>query len=241
MSVEPCSHLRETSRGVSFSGAGLSAPSGVATFRDKMEGHWAKHDPMQLASPQGFARDPQLVMDWYAMRRLQMGQSSPNDGHRSLAARSNWVHITQNTDDLLERAGATDVLHLHGHINRDRCHGRCGWSEAIDLTDPPPLRSCPACGEYKVRPDVVWFGEMLPDDVWSRAVAAIEQADTLIVVGTSALVQPAASLIGLANRRGAAIHIVNTEPGAADDLAHHLHVGSAHEVLPQLLSEGLGG
>ncbi|MCH2138299.1 MAG: NAD-dependent protein deacylase [Phycisphaerales bacterium] len=219
---------------VSFSGAGLSAPSGVATFRDTAQGHWAKHDPMDLASPVGFARDPELVMTWYAMRRREMAAATPNAGHRALAAHPTMVHITQNTDDLLERAGATNVLHLHGTINAERCHGRCGWRSPIDLADPPGVQSCPGCGHHPSRPDVVWFGESLPQDIWTAAVDAIEQSDVLVVVGTSAVVHPAAGLIALARDHGASVIVVNTDASAADGLADHVLTGSADTLLPTL-------
>ena len=221
---------------VSFSGAGLSAPSGVATFRDSDDGLWSKHDPMHLASPQGFEADGELVMRWYAMRRRQMAAANPNAAHVALARHPSMVHITQNTDDLLERAGADQVLHLHGHIGAERCHGRCGWREPIDLAHPPQLRLCPGCGGHRARPDVVWFGEPLPDDVWAAAVAAVERCDALLVVGTSAVVHPAAGLIQLARSRGAWICVVNVDASAADAMADTLLVGSAEQVVPELLA-----
>lgn len=228
--------LLDGQRPVSFSGAGLSAPSGVNTFRDPGNGWWSKHDPMCLASPGGFAKDSELVMRWYAERRVQMAEAQPNAAHVALASHPTMTHITQNTDNLLERAGATDVLHLHGHIDRERCHGACGWSESIDLSKPPSLRTCPACGAYQCRPDVVWFGEMLPDDVWARAVEAVEACDALLVVGTSATVHPAAGLIDLARRQDAFVVVVNTDTSAADGFADDVHIGSADALVPALLS-----
>lgn len=222
----------------SFSGAGLSAESGVPTFRDAQSGGegalWEKFDPMTLASPEGFGRDPEMVMDWYGWRRRAIAQAKPNPAHRALAARDDITHVTQNVDDLLEQSGAANVIHLHGSIARDRCHELCGFDEAIDLTDPPALRSCPQCGA-PVRPGVVWFGEALPADAWSRAEQACTECDVMLVVGTSAAVYPAAGLIALARGCGARIIIVNTQPSDASDLADAELLGPAGEVLPALL------
>ncbi len=222
-------------RCVSFTGAGLSAPSGVQTFRDPVDGMWAKYDPTHLASPEGFENDPELVMRWYAMRREQIAAAKPNAAHIALASQSNWVHITQNTDNLLERAGASEVLHVHGHIDRDRCHGACGWSSPIDCATPAPLRHCPHCNEHHVRPAVVWFGEALPDDVWAQAVAAVKACDAILIIGTSAIVHPAAGLIALARQHGAHVSVVNVDASAADAYAHEVHVGSADAIVPGLI------
>jgi len=226
--------IQEAQRVVSFSGAGLSAESGVGTFRDA-GGHWAKHDPTQLASPQGFEQDPELVISWYADRRRQMAQAQPNPAHVALAARPDIVHVTQNVDDLLERAGARDVIHLHGTIGIDRCNGSCGYREMIDLAAPPPLRVCPRCGD-RLRPDVVWFGEMLPPDAWDAAQRACRESDVLLVIGTSAVVYPAAGLIGLAGSFGSRIIIVNKDPSGASELADVELLGPAGEIVPTLLA-----
>ncbi len=219
---------------VSFSGAGLSAESGVPTFRDAQTGGlWTKYDPTLLASPEGFAADPAIVMDWYAHRRRAIARAEPNPAHRSLAG-LDGTHVTQNVDDLLQRAGARTVIQLHGTIAADRCHRRCGYREAIDLADPPPLRNCPACGG-RLRPDVVWFGEMLPPEAWDQAERAVADCDVLLVVGTSAAVHPAAGLIGLAKTGGARIIIVNTRPSEASHLADVELLGRAGELVPQLL------
>lgn len=227
--------LAAARRVVSFSGAGLSAESGLATFRGAREGLWARYDPMTLASRQGFADDPRLVLDWYAWRRRAVAGAEPNAAHRALAARPDFVHVTQNVDDLLERAGARAVVHLHGRLGADRCHGGCGWREPIDLADPPPRRACPGCGA-PVRPDVVWFGEPLPADAWSAAEQACASCQALLVIGTSAVVYPAAGLIELARSRGAAVVVVNTEPGAASRLADVEILGPAGEVVPAILA-----
>ena len=229
--------LRDARHPVSFTGAGLSAPSGVGTFRDPGDGWWTKVDPYTMASPQGFAADGDLVMRWYGERRRQMSQARPNAAHEALAAHPTMLHVTQNTDNLLERAGATDVVHLHGRIDRSRCHGRCGWTEAIDLGNPPLLRDCPGCGVHRARPDVVWFHEPLDPPVWSRAEEAVRRCDALLVVGTSAMVHPAAGLIDLARQQGASITIVNMDASAADALADEVIIGSADDVVPGLLGQ----
>ncbi len=228
--------LHEASRVVSFSGAGLSAESGVPTFRDaQTSGLWAKHDPMRLASPQGFADDPQLGSQWYADRRRAIAEAQPNGAHIGLAQRSNMIHVTQNVDDLLHRAGAKQVIQLHGTIAADRCHASCGYEEPIDMTDPPGLGRCPDCGD-QLRPAVVWFGEALPSSAWTDAEQACRDCDVLLVVGTSAVVYPAAGLIGLAKSAGAGIIIVNTHQSDASSLADVELLGKASEVVPAILS-----
>ncbi|MHC4948201.1 MAG: SIR2 family NAD-dependent protein deacylase [Planctomycetota bacterium] len=219
---------------VSFSGAGLSAESGIPTFRDASAGLWAKHDPMQLASPQGFAEDPQLVLEWYAWRRQAVSGAEPNPAHHALAARPDIVHVTQNVDDLLERAGAREVIHLHGTIMADRCHAACGYERPAA---PAPLETdtCPRCGA-PLRPAVVWFGEMLPPAAWAAAERACTTCDVLLVVGTSAVVYPAAGLIGLAKSAGAKVVIVNTESSDASDLADVELLGPAGEIVPRVLT-----
>lgn len=229
--------IRSARQIVSFSGAGLSAESSVATFRDAAKtALWKNFDPMQLATPEGFRADPELVIGWYNDRRRILGGALPNPAHRALSRRRDLAHITQNVDDLLERAGARDVIHLHGSINQDRCHAACGFMERIDLAAPPARRSCPLCGQ-PVRPDVVWFGELLPGDAWSRAEEACTGCDLLLVIGTSAVVYPAAGLISLARSSGASVIIVNTEASGASALADVELIGRAGELVPALLGE----
>ena len=219
---------------VSFSGAGLSAESGVGTFRDAPDGMWAKYDPVRLASPEGFAADPGLVIDWYAARRRTVGNAQPNPAHVALAGRGDIIHVTQNVDDLLMRAGAAVVIPLHGSIGFDRCNGGCGHIERVDMTDPPGLRDCPNCGA-PLRPAVVWFGEAMPSEAWDKADRACRDCDVLLVIGTSAVVYPAAGLIDVAKAAGAGIIIVNTQPSEASPLADIELLGPAGEIVPQLL------
>lgn len=216
-----------------FSGAGLSAESGIPTFRDALTGHWARYDPAELASPEGFARNPELIIEWYNDRRRTLASSTPNAAHQAMADRTGLLHVTQNVDHLLERAGAEQVLHLHGRIDSDRCHRSCGYSESIDISDPPGLRPCPQCGA-PLRPAVVWFGEPLPEEVWNSSVEAVEAADLLIVIGTSGVVFPAAGLIDQARRGSAAVIVVNAEP--IKTTCDITIIGSAAEIVPQLLS-----
>jgi NAD-dependent deacetylase len=220
---------------VAFSGAGLSAESGISTFRDAAtQGLWLKHDPQRLASPEGFAEDPELVIGWYAERRKNVAAAEPNAAHRALAA-AGVLNVTQNVDDLLQRAGARDVVQLHGTLAEDRCHGRCGHREPVALDDPPGPRPCPHCGA-PLRPAVVWFGEMLPAEAWARAEEAAGSCDVMLVVGTAAEVYPAAGLIALAKSAGAAIVVVNTQPSNASHLADHELIGPAGELVPRLFA-----
>jgi NAD-dependent deacetylase len=222
---------------VSFSGAGLSAESGVPTFRDAATGGlWAQHDPMRLASPEGFRADPKLVVEWYAWRRRAIAGAQPNPAHVALAQRTDITHVTQNVDDLLERAGALEeqIVHLHGTIGRDFCFARCGFDEVVDMANPPGLRACPGCGA-PVRPGVVWFGEALPGDAWMKAERACGACDLLLVVGTSAAVHPAAGLIGVARSAGAKVIVVNTQPSGASGMADVELIGPAGELLPKVL------
>lgn len=226
--------LADAVRPVSLSGAGLSAESGIATFRNPRTGLWTRFDPQVLASPEGFAADPDTVIGWYDERRRQLSQTEPNAAHQALAVKTDMVHITQNVDDLLERAGATNVVRLHGSLLADRCHGGCGFAADVDLANPPGRWTCPHCGAA-MRPGVVWFGEVLPPEAWATAEQTAHEADVLLVVGTSAVVYPAAALIPLARSRGARVIVVNTEPTDASDLADVELIGRAGEIVPRLL------
>ncbi len=227
--------VRLARRPVSLSGAGLSAESGLETFRGRdPEALWSKHDPLQMATPEAFEANPQQVTDWYAWRRKVLAQAEPNAAHRALASRESMLHVTQNVDDLLERAGAREVIHLHGTIGRNHCAANCGHEEAIDMADPPPLAPCPTCGKW-MRPSVVWFGESLPEAALEGAIEACVECDLLLVIGTSATVNPAASLIPLAKEASARVVLVNTEETEAGRFADVEIIGKAGEVLPKLL------
>jgi len=222
-----------------FSGAGLSAESGLATFRDPdSDALWSRFDPTELASAAGFEANPRRVIDWYNWRRAGLAAAKPNAAHRALAAQRRMIQITQNVDNLLEQAGAPEqnVYHLHGSILHDRCHNPgCAYRERVDLAVACGLRCCPRCGDH-LRPAVVWFGESLPQDTWMRAEQLCAAVDCLLVVGTSATVYPAAGLVELARRRGSRIIVVDPNPGAAADAADVHLAAAAGEALPRLLN-----
>jgi len=231
--------LERARRIMVLSGAGVSAESGVPTFRDAQTGLWARYDPGHLASPEGFADDPGLVWRWYMERLRGVEAARPNPGHRAVAALQDRAELhlfTQNVDDLHERAGSRTVHHLHGSIARYRCQ-RCGEPYALTPADreaeqPPPCPRCPGL----VRPDVVWFGEMLPSEVLERAWTAARACEAMLVVGTSGLVYPAAQLPYMAHNAGRAVIDVNPEPGPISRLADVFLRGASGEVLPRLIA-----
>ena len=231
--------ISDAKRLVVFTGAGVSADSGVPTFRGAAaDALWGKYDARQLASPQGFARDPKLVYDWYTWRRSQLAKIEPNAGHRVIAqwqeGEKGAVVITQNVDGLHERcAPAGAVIHrVHGTLGEDRCSS-CEHREVVDLNNLPSLRACPRCGE-PMRPGVVWFGETLDPEVWRGAMKAVQSADALVVIGTSGEVYPAAGLVEVAASAGAKVVVVNLEEGPLDSFATVALHGRAAEVLPQI-------
>ncbi len=238
--------LSASRRLVVLTGAGVSKESGVPTFRDALDGLWARYDPQELATPQAFQRNPKLVWDWYTYRRSLVKAAQPNPGHYALAELEDLlpqvVIVTQNVDDLHQRAGSSDIVALHGALMRNRCFRNCqGAPTLIDLDaledyDPdagPP--ACPYCGGW-VRPDVVWFNETLPPEALKRAMALSEQADVMLVVGTSGVVQPAASLPFMARSAGARVIEVNPSPGGITPIADVWLGGPSGEILPQLVS-----
>jgi NAD-dependent deacetylase len=219
-----------------FSGAGLSAESGIATFRDtETDALWSRFDPMELASVTGFDSHPERVIDWYCWRRNKVAKAQPNPAHLALARQPGLIHVTQNVDDLSERAGADEqsILHVHGKLTEDRCHAACGYEETIDLQHAPALRRCPKCHSL-MRPSVVWFEEALPVDVWSRAVAVCQRTDCLVVVGTSATVYPAAGLIETVHANRGRIIVINTHISKGSHLASVELIGPAGDIVPQL-------
>lgn len=227
-------------RSVVFTGAGVSAESGIPTFRDALTGLWERYDPQQLATEEGFRADPQLVWRWYASRRERIGQVRPNAAHEAIAEfgrrKPGLLVVTQNIDGLHQRAGSADVVELHGSILRARCLAGCpgpalGWER--DERVPP---RCARCGA-PLRPDVVWFGEMLPEAALERAQRAARSCDLLLVVGTSALVYPAAELPFEAARAGAGVICVNPEPTPVDEIATAVLRGRAGDLVPVLLRD----
>jgi NAD-dependent deacetylase len=201
----------------------MSAESGVPTFRDVETGLWAKVDPYEISSSDGWRRHPEKVWAWYLWRHYMMKSVAPNDGHRAVAAWQDGAEVdvvTQNVDDLHERAGSARVYHLHGSLFSFRCD-RCelayqgplpAMPQPIETVEPPRCR----CGGL-IRPDVVWFGEQLPTEAWDSSVEAVRRADVAIVVGTSAIVYPAAGLPELALAEGIPVIEVNPEETPLSD------------------------
>jgi NAD-dependent deacetylase len=224
-----------------LSGAGISAESGVPTFRDVETGLWAKVDPYEISSTDGWQRHPEKVWAWYLWRHYMMKAVAPNDGHRAVAAWQDYaeVHVvTQNVDDLHERAGSQRVYHLHGSLFEFRC-ARCDAAydgelpvmpEPVETVNPPRC----ACGGM-IRPNVVWFGEALPSEAWDRSVEAVANADVAIVVGTSAVVYPAAGLPEMALANGVPVIEVNPEATALSASATLSLRETAATALPTLL------
>ncbi len=230
-----------------LSGAGISAESGVPTFRDDRNGLWARFDPYELSSTQGWEDHPERVWAWYLWRHHLVSRVDPNDGHRAVAQWQGYpgitdvTIITQNVDNLHERAGSTPVHHLHGSLFEFRCDS-CGLAYTGELPDMPepeleatPPR-CSRCGGL-IRPDIVWFGEQLPDAPWAASVDAVRSADLLVVVGTSGIVYPAAGLPELALAQGTVVVEVNPEPTPLSDAATVTVRESASTALPRLLRE----
>jgi NAD-dependent deacetylase len=226
-------------RVVALTGAGVSAESGVPTFRDAQTGLWAKYSPEQLATPEAFLQSPRLVWDWYVWRRKLTSQAQPNPAHVALAALQDRVPsltlVTQNVDGLHARAGSRDVLELHGNITTTLCFDEGSEVSAFADDGRTPPR-CPRCGAL-LRPGVVWFGESLPRATLERAEQAAEACDVLLSIGTSSLVHPAAGLPLLAKRRGALLIELNPQPTPLTPHADVVLSGPAGQLLPQLVQQ----
>src|SRR5699024_3761961 len=240
---------------VFFSGAGISAESGVPTFRDALSGLWAQYDPMELATPEAFARQPALVWGWYLWRRQRVQEAQPNAAHIALAE---WqaeqgdreiICLTQNVDDLHERAGCSHVLHLHGNLFTSLCaecthtvsedalpeEHRAGAHDATfhpqgQEIEPPVCRDC---GGY-LRPGVIWFGDPMDSNVLDQSFKRSINSDVLIAIGTSGLVQPAAALPAIARDSGAYVIQINPQDTSLDSVAHWNIRASAAQALPEL-------
>ena len=237
--------LQQAKHVVVFTGAGVSAESGIATFRDALTGLWERFDAEDLATPDAFRRDEELVWGWYEWRRMQVLRSQPNSAHIAIAALARHVPkltvVTQNVDDLHERAGNVGVLHLHGSLHSPRCF-ICGQAHIL----PPGIpeepdggrRLCPPrchhCGGA-IRPGVVWFDEDLPAKELNHAYAAVRDCDLLFAIGTSGLVQPAAGIPSLARQAGAKVAQVNPMVTQLDGGCNWSLQGAAGMVMPKLL------
>ncbi len=229
--------LRAADNTVVLTGAGVSAESGVPTFREAQTGLWARFDPQELATPEAFARDPELVWNWYGWRRRLVADASPNPGHLAIARLqrlvSDFTLVTQNVDGLHQRAGSRDVIELHGNILRTKCSVEDAVVEDYAEEESPPV--CPSCGA-PLRPDVVWFGEMLPPGALEAASEATRGAEVFLSVGTSSLVYPAAGLPFEAIENGAMLVEINPDETPLTPHADYSIRASAGEVLPRLIA-----
>lgn len=252
---EAIAHLENARQVTAFTGAGISAESGIPTFRDKQGGFWGRFSAEELASPEGFRRDKALVWGWYTWRRKMLMLAEPNTGHLALATLASryeaFTLITQNVDNLHERAGSHPVIHLHGQLNQNRCFA-CNAPQGflkddldeingVDLAQaargaPPKIMpsTCLQCGG-DLRPDVTWFGECLPESAWAAAEGAVREADVILCIGTSGIVYPAARLPETGRNAGATVIQINPNETALDDVAHINLRGSASEILPAIV------
>ncbi|ABP55310.1 SIR2 family NAD-dependent protein deacylase [Salinispora tropica] len=242
--------LRDARRVVIFTGAGISAESGVPTFRDDLTGLWARFDAQQLATAEAFHADPDLVWGWYEWRRARVRRAEPNSGHLAITTIESRIPdstvITQNVDDLHERAGTPATIHLHGSLFAPRCMAAAAHPATFpdqpdgEAAEPhegrrisPPR--CASCREL-VRPGVVWFGEALPEAALTAAAEAATACDVLLTVGTSGVVYPAAEIPRIAASSGATVIQVNPQPTPLDRIAAINLRGSAAQVLPTLVA-----
>lgn len=238
-------HIRAAKQLTVLTGAGVSKESGVPTFRDAMDGLWARFNPQQLATAIAFLDDPKLVWDWYEYRRGLVRAAQPNPGHFALAELERRYPtmqiITQNVDDLHEQAGSKNMIRLHGKIAASKCFFNCQGDPTLvdvsklewDAEKGPP--ACPHCGKY-VRPDIVWFGELLPTDQLRAAKEVLVETDVMLVVGTSGVVSPAAEMPALAKRYGATIIEINPVESQITAIADLWLPAPSGEILPRIIS-----
>ena len=239
--------LQKARKVVFFTGAGISADSGIPTYREKLSGIWAGLDPRDLETAKAFRENPALVWGWYLWRRLRVAQAEPNAAHIAIPRMAHPLRqvsvITQNIDDLHERAGSLNVVHVHGSLAMPKCFA-CHRPGAVSpdqsavleegaLIEPPRCQRC----NGRMRPAVVWYGEDLPHQAWKTAVLLVKDCDLMVSVGTSGIVMPAAGLPDLALASGASVIHVNKADVAMGDQKELMLIGSAAEVLPMLLEK----
>lgn len=239
--------LQKAKKVVFFTGAGISADSGIPTYREKLSGIWAGRDPRDLETAKAFRENPALVWGWYLWRRLRVAQAEPNAAHIAIPRMAHSLRqvsvITQNIDDLHERAGSLNVVHVHGSLAMPKCFA-CHRPGAVSpdqsavpeegaLIEPPRCQRC----NGRMRPAVVWYGEDLPHQAWKTAVLLVKDCDLMVSVGTSGIVMPAAGLPDLALESGASVIHVNKVDVAMGDQKELMLIGSAAEVLPMLLEK----
>lgn len=228
--------LRTVERVAVLTGAGISAESGIPTFREAQTGLWSRFKPEELATPKAFHRYPKMVWEWYQWRRDLVSQAEPNAGHYALVAMEmhipSFTLITQNVDGMHQRAGSQNVIELHGNIHRVKCFDEGTivehWGESGEL---PPR--CPDCDGY-LRPDVVWYSEPLPENALNSAWNAAQECEIFFSIGTSAIVQPAASLPIIASEHGAILVEINPNRTPLTDAVDYYLQGEAGRVLPEL-------
>lgn len=228
--------LYESQNIVFFTGAGISAESGIPTFRGK-DGIWNKLKPEELANFNAFMRNPEMVWEWYNHRKKIIHESKPNPGHLAIAEFQNYFDdvtvVTQNIDNLHRRAGSKKIYELHGNIERNYCvNCHTFYNEELDFSDGVPKCKCGGL----IRPDVVWFGEFLPQDQFEGGEKAAVNCDMFFVVGTSAIVYPAAGLVYSAKRAGSYIVEVNIEPTEISSICDASFFGEAGKILPELIT-----
>ncbi len=235
LDIDLINKLKQSKSLVFFTGAGISAESGIPTFRGK-DGIWNKLKPEELANFNAFMRNPQMVWEWYNHRKKIIHESKPNPAHIAIAELQNHFDVTvvtQNIDNLHRRAGSKNVFELHGNIERNYCvNCKKFYNEELDFSSGVPICGCGGL----IRPDVVWFGEYLPEDQFTGSEKASAECDIFFVVGTSAVVYPAAGLINVAESSGATIVEINLEETPLSYLADYSLYGKAGEILPEILS-----
>jgi NAD-dependent deacetylase len=223
---------------VVITGAGMSKESGIPTFRDAPNSFWANFNPEDLATPQGFLKDPPLVWKWYNERRGMIGEASPHPGHYAIASMEplfdEFLLLTQNIDNLHRKAGSNGVVEMHGNIFRFKCFDNHHAIDQLPKTNEEPPRC--QCGSM-IRPDVVWYGEMLDPDHLDRAFAALIACDAILVVGTSGMVYPAAGFPGAAKSSGAKVIEVNPEETPISEIADVFVKAGAGEALPAIVDK----
>lgn len=221
-----------------FTGAGISAESGIPTFRGK-DGIWKKFRPEELANFDSFIKNPELVWEWYNHRRKIISETKPNNGHNAIKELENIFDdvrvITQNVDNLHKRAGSKIIYELHGNIEKNYCIKCSKRFDFIEQIESNKLLKC-ECGGF-VRPDVVWFGELLPQNIFTEAENFARESDLFFIVGTSAVVYPAALIPIYAKENGAYLIEINIEPTELSISSHHSIYGKSGEILPELLNE----
>ncbi len=231
--------LNNAQKIVVVTGAGISAESGLPTFRDAQTGLWSKYKPEELATVEAFKRNPKLVWAWYSIRRALALRAQPNAGHIAIAEMEkrapHFLLITQNVDGLHARAGSQKLVELHGNLHRAICFENNCSSDKFDLTNG----RCLNCGG-NLRPDVVWFGEMLPASALGAANRAAEECDVFFSIGTSSQVYPAAELWQIASQRGAVVIEINKDPTPLTPKADYSFLGKAGEILPLLMRQVWG-